>query len=274
VLLVVVPLAALIAGAFALGGGGNATVQRPLASAPAPQATNPQHPTTSAPSAPVPATASAPPPTTLAISTLAPPDRYKDAERLLGLLGYGEMPIDGVWGPTPAAALANFQRSIGHPSNGQLDLASLTALEEHGNFSSLAPPSSGSCDVVDVGWIDRIFRSAFPDAASLTDPSVTVDGLDPSSNSMDFEVATGSEGSARGFTMIVRNGVVREALEYDRQLSSTHRAGIQPILLLYYQDLSNTPAQLTLTSSRPAPGAPMVSEGCFFQESQPAPPGD
>jgi surface antigen len=62
----------------------------------------------------------------------------KVQQRLHDLGFYVRDNIDGQWGPSTAAALRNFQQSKGLAATGQLDLATLSALELSGDLG--APP--------------------------------------------------------------------------------------------------------------------------------------
>ncbi len=54
--------------------------------------------------------------------------RVKEAQRLLGLMGFYDSSLDGIWGPRSRAAMEAFQVVSGLPASGEPDSASIAAL--------------------------------------------------------------------------------------------------------------------------------------------------
>lgn len=66
-------------------------------------------------------------------------------QQTLRLAGYWDGPIDGVWSPELTQALKTFQKQLGVPATGQVDTATVSALERRIATATASPsPATGS----------------------------------------------------------------------------------------------------------------------------------
>ena len=140
---------------------------------------------------------------------------------------------------------------------------------------SLPAPTEQTCTSIDVGVLDGYLTTAFPNAANFDQLSVvTVLGLDVGAQSVDFEVDNViDQNNNTGYTVLVRGGTIRTALNYDLRVGAAHLQGIQPIIDLY-SNSKTTPSTLVLNTIRDLPSSPWAVKACNFLPGGTVAPGE
>lgn len=65
-----------------------------------------------------------------------------EVQRMLNMLGYGPLDVDGLHGPLTSEAVKQFQNARGLPTSGQLDPVTVNALQGAVVNTSLGPPQA------------------------------------------------------------------------------------------------------------------------------------